>query len=178
MRKKENTRSPGPSKRGGQLYRHRYQGSQAAAWRKTSQQEGLKNVAFIRTRIELIKVFAPAEVNAVWITFPDPQPEKRTKGTSARFLERYLNFQVPHAQIHLKTDSRSLYDYTREVVRGWPGMILLESDPDIYNGKRMPDDPVITVRTFYEKQFLEQGKAITYLKFSTGNLSRVNPEEA
>ncbi|MDD2539177.1 MAG: tRNA (guanosine(46)-N7)-methyltransferase TrmB [Bacteroidales bacterium] len=154
----------------------------ARLWRgaKTSQQEGLKNVAFIRTRIELIEsFFAPAEVNAVWITFPDPQPRKENKRlTSARFLERYLNFLVPHAQIHLKTDSRSLYDFTREVVRGWPGMILLESDPDIYNGKRMPDDPVITVRTFYEKQFLEQGKAITYLKFSTGNLSRVNPEEA
>ena len=153
----------------------------ARLWRgaKTALEEKLDNVAFIRTRIELIEsFFAPGEVSQIWITFPDPQPRKENKRlTSPRFLNRYLLFLAPDAVIHLKTDSRELHDYTREVVETQPGLTLLEADPDIYGNKKRPaDDPVLTVRTFYEKQFLEQGKPITYLRFSTGNPATVKAE--
>ncbi|HOO43227.1 MAG TPA: tRNA (guanosine(46)-N7)-methyltransferase TrmB [Bacteroidales bacterium] len=153
----------------------------ARLWRgaKTALEEKLDNVAFIRTRIELIEsFFAPGEVSQIWITFPDPQPRKENKRlTSPRFLNRYLLFLAPDAVIHLKTDSRELHDYTREVVETQSGFTLLEADPDIYgNKKRLADDPVLTVRTFYEKQFLEQGKPITYLRFSTGNPATVKAE--
>ncbi len=148
----------------------------ARLWRgaKTALEEKLENVAFIRTRIELIEsFFTAAEVSQIWITFPDPQPRKENKRlTSPRFLNRYLSFLDPGGIIHLKTDSRELHDYTREVVENRSDMTLLEADPDIYGNKKRPaEDPVLTVRTFYEKQFLEQGKPITYLRFSTGNPS-------
>jgi len=153
----------------------------ARLWRgaKTALEEKLENVAFIRTRIELIaSFFAPYEVSQIWITFPDPQPRKENKRlTSPRFLDRYLSFLAPGALIHLKTDSRELHDYTRKVVESREDMTLLETDPDIYGNKTRPaHDPVLTVRTFYENQFLEQGKPITYLRFSTGNPATVKAE--
>ena len=153
----------------------------ARLWRgaKTALEEKMDNVAFIRTRIELIEsFFAPSEVSQIWITFPDPQPRKENKRlTSPRFLIRYLSFLAPGAVIHLKTDSRELHDYTKEVVEAREDMILLEADPDIYaNTGRPANDPVLTVRTFYENQFLEQGKRITYLRFSTGNPATAKQE--
>jgi tRNA (guanine-N7-)-methyltransferase len=40
--------------------------------------ENMNNVAFLRTRIELIEnFFAPDEVDEIWITFPDPQPKMK-----------------------------------------------------------------------------------------------------
>lgn len=150
----------------------------ARLWRgaKTALEEKIGNVAFVRTRIELIEsFFGPGEISGIWITFPDPQPRKENKRlTSPRFLECYLKFLSPGAFIHLKTDSRPLHDYTRQIVEQWPGMQLIDADTDIYNSDRPEWDPVIEVRTFYEHMFLEEGKPITYLKFSAGNLSTGN----
>ncbi|NLA16276.1 MAG: tRNA (guanosine(46)-N7)-methyltransferase TrmB [Bacteroidales bacterium] len=142
----------------------------ARLWRgaKTALEKKIENVAFIRTRIELIEsFFAAGEVSEIWITFPDPQPKKEKKRlTSPGFLNRYLTFLQPDAIIHLKTDSRPLHDYTRQVVEEWEGMQLLEADTDIYGSGRQSTDPLIAVRTFYEEMFLAEGKPITYLKFS------------
>jgi tRNA (guanine-N7-)-methyltransferase len=153
----------------------------ARLWRgaKTALEEKLENVAFIRTRIELIEsFFAPGEVSQIWITFPDPQPRKENKRlTSPRFLNRYLSFLASDAVVHLKTDSRELHNYTRKIVENRSDMTLLEADPDIYNNKTRPaGDPVLAVRTFYENQFLEEGKPITYLRFSTGNPATAKAE--
>ncbi|HBG53015.1 MAG TPA: tRNA (guanosine(46)-N7)-methyltransferase TrmB [Rikenellaceae bacterium] len=143
----------------------------ARLWRgaKTALEEKLEHVAFIRTRIELIdSFFAPGEVSAIWITFPDPQPRKENKRlTAPRFLERYLKFLRPGAVIHLKTDNRPLHDYTREIVERRPDFILLQADTDIYRHRKVPD-MVLEVKTFYEEMFLREGKPITYLQFSTG----------
>ena len=86
----------------------------ARLWRgaKTSNEEQMTNVAFLRTRIEMIQqFFGPQEVSEIWITFPDPQPKKPMKRlTSPRFLDLYRPQLYPDAPIHLKTDSRELYD--------------------------------------------------------------------
>lgn len=90
-----------------------------------SQLEGLSNVAFLRTEIELLEhFFAPGEVNEIWITFPDPQMKKVTKRlTGTRFVERYAQLLAPSGCIHLKTDSPFLYTYTR-------AMLELNHQPD------------------------------------------------
>ena len=94
----------------------------ARLWRgcKTSNDEGMKNVGFIRTQIELIDhYFEPAEVAEIWITFPDPQPKEfkaRKRLTSPLFLERYRKFLAKDGIIHLKTDNTSLFDYTLELI--------------------------------------------------------------
>ena len=141
----------------------------ARIWRgaKTALQEQRQNVAFIRMQIELIEnAFAAGEVSEIWLTFPDPQIKyKRMKHrlTNPVFLKRYKNILVENGLIHLKTDSEFLHGYTIGLLQGL-GHEILMAHHDIYVNTEAPKE-VVEVQTFYEKQFLEQGKAITYLKF-------------
>ncbi len=141
----------------------------ARIWRgaKTALQEQRENVAFIRMQIELIEnAFASGEVSEIWITFPDPQIKyKRMKHrlTNPEFLKRYKNILVEDGLIHLKTDSEFLHGYTIGLLQGL-GHEILMAHHDIYINTEAPKE-VVEVQTYYEKQFLEQGKAITYLKF-------------
>ena len=141
----------------------------ARLWRgaKTSNEEEMANVAFVRTRIEMIdKFFAPDEVSEIWITFPDPQPKKPNKRlTSPRFLELYSHFLKPGAAINLKTDSRELYDYTLDEVIRPAGMTVEFATPDLYATDYC--GMAKEVQTFYENMFLKEGKPITYIRFTT-----------
>jgi len=141
----------------------------ARIWRgaKTALEEKRNNIAFIRMQIELIEqAFAPGEVSEIWITFPDPQIKyKRTKHrlTNPEFLQRYKNILTPDGLIHLKTDSEFLHGYTIGLLQG-SGHEILYAHHDIYINTYAPEE-VVSIQTFYEKQFLAQGKPITYLKF-------------
>ncbi len=145
----------------------------ARLWRglKTAQEENLKNVAFVRTRIELSEYyFGHQEVDELLITFPDPQikaSRERKRLTSPLFLKRYARFLKPGAVIHLKTDALLLYDYTREIIEQG-GHTLLDANEDIY-GSGM-DNEMTQIQTFYEKKWLEHGTKIRYLAF------KLNPE--
>ncbi|WP_088339708.1 tRNA (guanosine(46)-N7)-methyltransferase TrmB [Robiginitalea sediminis] len=142
----------------------------ARIWRgaKTALEEPLPNAAFLRTHIELIdRVFAPGEVAEIWITFPDPQIKyKRTKHrmTNAVFLERYRTILAPGGKVHLKTDSEFMHGYTLGLLQGL-GLPIFYANHDIYRLEGAPPE-VTQIQTFYEKQYLEMGKAITYLSFS------------
>ncbi len=124
----------------------------------------LGNVAFIRTRIEFIEsLFGSAEIDEIWITFADPQERKpRKRLTHPRFLESYRRMLVPGGVIHLKTDSRLLHHFTLETAR-CNGLTVLEHNEDIYGTGRADD--LLSIQTFYEKNFLAQGIPITYLAF-------------
>lgn len=139
----------------------------ARLWRgaKTSNEEKMTNVAFIRTRIEMIdRFFATDEVSEIWLTFPDPQPKKPNKRlTSQRFLTLYSHFLKPGSPVNLKTDSRELYDYTLEEVIPAGGYKVEFSTPDLYASNY--GGMAVAVQTFYESMFLSQGKPITYLRF-------------
>ena len=143
----------------------------ARMWRgaKISNEDSRANVAFVRIRAENIaKVFGPAEIDEIWITFPEPQPNSprhSKRFTSPQFIERYRQVLKPGGIIHLKTDNDMFYEYTLEVIREY-GHTLLYNNPDLY---ATPDDPevkdVIDVQTHYEKIWLEQGLTIKYLRF-------------
>ncbi|MBO7490744.1 MAG: tRNA (guanosine(46)-N7)-methyltransferase TrmB [Bacteroidales bacterium] len=139
----------------------------ARLWRgaKTSNEEKMNNVAFIRTRIEMInRFFAKDEVSEIWITFPDPQPKKPMKRlTSERFLSYYREMLKPGSFIHLKTDSRELYDYTMDEVIAPANYEVEFSTPDLYTSGY--GGMATAVQTFYESMFLKEGKPITYIKF-------------
>lgn len=136
----------------------------------------MQNVAFMRTRIDFIEsVFDKNEVSEIWITFPDPQPQKtraRKRLTSLQFLNRYKNILVPGGLIHLKTDSYPLYEYTLEVIRE-NSYELLEHTDDLY-GKRdirhFGDDlgEAGAIKTYYEKKFSDLGYKINYVRFKIG----------
>lgn len=141
----------------------------ARFWRgaKTALEENLKNVAFVRTQIELIEyVFAQNEVSEIWITFPDPQIKyKRTKHrlTNTSFLQKYKNVLKKDGFVHLKTDSEFMHGYTLGLLHG-QGHEVLYAHHDIYNNEYSPKE-VTGIQTFYEKQYLEKGKPITYIQF-------------
>jgi tRNA (guanine-N7-)-methyltransferase len=141
----------------------------ARLWRggKISKENQLSNVAFIRTRIEQIEhLFAPGEVDEIWITFPEPQPSKAKKRfTSPQFIAHFRNILKPEGIIHLKTDSDLFYGFTLSVIKD-AHHDLLYSNADLYLN---PEDPmikdVIAVQTFYEKMWLAEGFKIKYLEF-------------
>ena len=141
----------------------------ARLWRgaKTAREEGLKNVLFLRTQIELIDfLFGEDEVSEIWITFPDPQIKyKRTKHrlTNSEFLYKFKKILKAEGEIHLKTDSEFLHGYTIGLLQG-QGHEILYSNHDIYKNEGSPTE-VLNIQTFYESQFLEQEKPITYLRF-------------
>lgn len=140
----------------------------ARMWRgaKESHQKQLPNAAFLRTRIEFTgSFFAPGEVDEIWLTFPDPQPKRKREKKrlpSPFFLNLYRRYLRDNGIVHLKTDSRELYDYTLSVVHA-NGLEIVTSVADLY--AEMPGDPMLSIRTFYEEIFLKQGVPITYLSF-------------
>ncbi|PQB05838.1 tRNA (guanosine(46)-N7)-methyltransferase TrmB [Aureitalea marina] len=141
----------------------------ARFWRgaKTALSEELSNVAFLRTQIELIDLcFAGQEVDEIWITFPDPQIKyKRTKHrmTNTEFLDKYRQILRPSGLVHLKTDSEFMHGYTIGLLHGL-GEEILYAHHDVYGNDMSPEE-VTGIQTFYESQYLEQGKKITYLRF-------------
>ncbi len=141
----------------------------ARFWRgaKTAMEEGIKNVAFIRSQIELIEgMFAENEVSEIWITFPDPQIKyKRTKHrmTNAAFLARYKKILNAEGTVHLKTDSEFMHGYTLGLLHG-AGHEVLYANHDVYKNEGSPAE-VTEIQTFYESQYLEVNKPITYIHF-------------
>ncbi len=133
-----------------------------------SLREGMTNVAFLRTNIEIIdRFFAPGEVDEIWITFPDPQMKKVTKRlTSTAFLQRYASFLKPDGIVHLKTDSNFLYTYTDALVKV-NDLPVEVNNTDIYGSSdefRMQNSE-LNIRTYYEQQWLDRGLTIKYIKF-------------
>jgi tRNA (guanine-N7-)-methyltransferase len=142
----------------------------ARFWRgaKTSYEENLENVVFLRTQIELIDfVFGKQEVKEIWLTFPDPQikyQRRKHRLTNPLFLNLYKNILVDNGVVHLKTDSEFLHGYTLGLLKGL-SIKPSFSNHDIYKNNNAPAD-VINIKTHYEKLFLETKKNISYLRFS------------
>lgn len=132
---------------------------------KTAVEEGLQNVAFLRTNIECIDgLFAENEVAELWLTFSDPQMKKATKRlTSTYFMERYRRFLVDNGVINVKTDSNFLATYTKYMVER-NSLPLLQCTFDLYEEKDI-DSSLTDIRTYYESMWLERGIPIKYLKF-------------
>lgn len=130
----------------------------------------MKNVAFLRTKIDLIEhYFAKDEVDEIWLTFSDPQPQKPRKRLSSRlFINRYRNILKEDGIIHLKTDSDLLYESTIEEIETH-GYELLENAPDLYGGYTNQLDEktkeILHIKTHYEQLFSAKGHVIKYCSF-------------
>ena len=130
--------------------------------------EGLQNVAFLRTNIEIIdRFFGPDEVQEVWLTFSDPQmknPRKRL--TSTYFMERYRRFLIDGGIVHLKTDSNFLFTYTNLMVDKNHLPVLLRTG-DLYHTDGIDDETrdILSIQTYYESMWIERGLNIKYTKW-------------
>ena len=131
---------------------------------REAEEKGIENARFLRTEIENIaSFFGPCEVDEIWITFPDPQMQKKRKRLlSPRFLEMYRAFLKPGGRIHLKTDSPFLFEYTRRLVE-LNDLKLHEMTSDLYGEGKA--DEVSAIKTYYESQWLDRGKKIKLISF-------------
>lgn len=133
-------------------------------------EEGLDNVAFLRTRIDFIlDYFGENEIDEIWLTFSDPQPKKpRKRLTSPLFIERYRKVLKPGGIIHLKTDSDILFEYTEEQIKE-QNYDCLELTWNLYGDLPENLDPVTReifhIKTHYEELFTSRGATIKYCKF-------------
>lgn len=138
----------------------------ARIWKgaKTSFIENIPNIGFLRTRIEFIhSFFAQGEVDEIWLTFPDPQKEKKRKRlTSGRFLNLYRQFLIDNGIIHLKTDNDLLFRYTLDLLK-YNQLEIIEYTDNLYASEII--NPVLSIKTFYEQQFLAMNLTIKYLCF-------------
>ncbi len=138
----------------------------ARMWKGAKQaiEDGIKNVCFIRSKIEFVeKFFAPGEIEQIWLTFPDPQMKSaRKRLTASNFMERYRRILGEGGIIHLKTDSNFQYQYTLEMVKE-NGLKILAQTEDLYESDILDD--ILSIQTFYEKQWRERGIPIKYLSF-------------
>ncbi|MDR0711578.1 MAG: tRNA (guanosine(46)-N7)-methyltransferase TrmB [Prevotellaceae bacterium] len=150
----------------------------ARLWRgaKTATEESMRNVAFVRSKVEVISsLFAPHEVSEIWITFPDPQPSRaRKRLCSPMFLNRYAKILAPRGVVHLKTDSRMLHEYAKATLAA-NGLAPLRSTDNLYAGNHNAE---LAIKTTYEKIFIGAGYPITYLKFLLPqNKTLVEPQD-
>lgn len=143
---------------------------------------GLKNVAFLRTDIEMLtSFFAPGEVEELWITFPDPQMQKaRHRLTGTRMMDLYRKVLAPSGIVNLKTDSPFLYNYTTLMAQH-NNLAIKASNSDIYNTPGQGEMPpsLTALQTHYEKQWLDRGLTIKYIALTLeGNTTLEEPPGA
>ena len=145
-------------------------------WRgaKEAQSEGLHNVGYLRSHIDHVtKLFGPAEIEEIWIIFPDPQLQKERKRlTSPLFLERYRQILKPGAVINLKTDNFPLWEYTMEIIASM-GLKPIATSTDLYSDLDKKINPylnereaILRIQTYYEGLWLKEGRKINYVAFS------------
>lgn len=144
-----------------------YKGNRIWLGAKTALADGVDNVGFLRIQIEhLLEFFAPGEVDEIWITFPDPQPQlsrEKKRLTSPRFLEMYKQILRPGGIMHLKTDNDALHAYTAEKIAEHSLKLVIKTE-DLYHSEHVND--ILSIKTYYEKKYLQHQKNINYLQFS------------
>lgn len=144
-----------------------YKGNRIWRGAKTALEEGVPNVAFLRIQIEnLTDYFAASEIDEIWITFPDPQPQlsrEKKRLTSPRFLDKYRVLLKPGGFVNLKTDNDGLHAYTADKIVEL-NLPLHAKTEDVYHSEF--HDEVLAIKTYYEKKYLKHNKNINYLKFS------------
>ncbi len=144
-----------------------YKGNRIWRGAKTGIEEGINNVAFLRIQIEnLLDYFADGEIDEIWITFPDPQPQdsrEKKRLTFPAFLNRYKQALKQGGKVNLKTDNDQLYAYTCEKVEEL-GLKIHKNTDHLYTSEFA--DEVLSIKTYYEKKYLLHDKNINYIQFS------------
>ena len=126
------------------------------------EEETPANLRLIRMDAEEIEeIFAPGEVDRIYLNFSDPWPKDRhakRRLTSGAFLKRYEQILKTDGLLEFKTDNWMLFDFSLESVResGWK---LLEYTYDLHHSPMAEGN----VMTEYEEKFSSMGNPICKL---------------
>jgi tRNA (guanine-N7-)-methyltransferase len=139
-------------------------GSRMWSGANMSVKDNIRNVCFLRTRIEFINsFFGSDEIKEIWITFPDPQLKKAGKRlTSSGFLNMYRKLLHQDGWVNLKTDSADLFNYTFDLAK-FNHLEIGFVTKDLY-ATAMPDN-FPAIQTYYEKMWLADGLKIHFIRF-------------
>ena len=144
-----------------------YKGNRIWRGAKTAIEESIPNVGFLRIQIEtILEQFGPGEIDEIWITFPDPQPQdsrEKKRLTNPKFLARYREILKPGGIMHLKTDNDNFYAYTVEQIENL-NLQKIQETTDLYNSELA--DQVLSIKTYYERKYLAYNKNINYVQWS------------
>ena len=122
--------------------------------------EELPNLKFIRMDAEdIVKVFAPGEVDRIYLNFSDPWPKDRhakRRLPSREFLARYDVILKKDGILEFKTDNRALFDFAVEELEpaGWRAQVITY---DLHRDEKLMADNVMTE---YEEKFSSLGNPI------------------
>lgn len=135
---------------------------------KNALEQGLTNVRFLRIQIDnAAQYFAPGEVYEAWITFPDPQPQKRYKRLcSGKFLNIYREIMNPEGRLNIKTDSDLFYETALEQAV-LDSLTVISNVDDVYKLDPLPE--FLNIQTFYENIWLKEGKKIKFVRMILGS---------
>lgn len=144
-----------------------YKGNRIWRGAKTALEERIANVGFLRIQIEkILEHFANQEIQEIWITFPDPQPQdsrEKKRLTNPAFLARYRQLLSPQGRMHLKTDNDGFFAYTLDTIKEL-GLTKVKETHDLYRSDLL--DEVLSIKTYYEKKYLEHNKNINYVQWT------------
>ncbi len=144
-----------------------YKGNRIWRGAKTALEDGIRNVGFLRIQIEtILDHFAEGEIDEIWITFPDPQPQdsrEKKRLTNPTFLAKYKILLKQGGIMHLKTDNDGFYAYTVEQIEAL-GLPKFKETTDLYKSDLV--DQVLSIKTYYERKYLADNKNINYVQWS------------
>lgn len=129
-------------------------------------ENGLENVAFLRTQIQQLEnFFEENEVDEIWIVHPDPRPktkDAKRRITHPRFLDIYKKILKSDGMMRFKTDNKKLFEYSIETFVEY-GVNFEGVTFDLYESQLMAEHHGVTTR--YERKFTDEGHDIHYAKF-------------
>ena len=111
----------------------------------------------------LADVFAPGEVNRIYLNFSDPWPKDRharRRLTSPDFLARYREIIDGKGRLEFKTDNRGLFDYSVETVKDSDQWELAAVTYDLHHDEILCQGNIMTE---YEEKFSALGNPICKL---------------
>lgn len=137
---------------------------------QVAEEASLENIRFLRARADqLAELFPTHSLEAIWVTFPDPFPKKRSSGrrlTHPTFLKTYRHLLRKDGALYFKTDAHDLFTWSLEqlVSEGWR---LEELSFDLHDSE-LPD--TYKVHTTYEARFVSEGLRTHFVKATPPSL--------
>ena len=124
---------------------------------ETAQAMGLTNVFFIDMDVaEIETIFAPQEIDRLFINFPDPWPRKKNakrRLTHRGFLDKYCRVVKTGGEFHFKTDNAPLFEFSVEEFAAC-GLEVKNLTRNLH------ENGIVGIMTGYEEKFYELGTPI------------------